>query len=920
LRIYSDILKELAVADPDFAKQLAGHLTDDDLVPLALDPGMFAGDVVWALSLESSFGLAMALGVIEVLRSVPGQIPTYRRYVRQFGEKGPALGKIMAEHLTPVLKLDDPDLFDKFLHTIDIMLEKGVYTLYGPLKTVDLLCAAKDKESLSAYFNLLADTFALDLTYKQCRPFTYTLPTAVAAFAPQKRAYQTQQLCRVIHEDFKLSDSFLEGLSKGLSLLGRQSLEEFVFLALEKYRKNKKTGAKFLSLESKSGMDAFSAMQVTVPLSQVRASIHQYITARTGYPVSIKPLSALSKIGFADNNEHPWVCSDGKTIYLPDEIDYFADRRKNAALFKHLAKLETGFFEFFTFDFDLDKVRFRLGGEILNRRDHDPMVSDLEQFINSFPDKRLAADLFTLFEHSRIKDRLQTLYPGLIRQALPILQAEADSSLDNKNGCLQFLYQTLALNMKIGMDVDMPDDLRTVLGRVKAGYNAKMGHDPVVETSAELVLAFYPDIETLLKQTAKDGDWKPLKTPFQRKIDPQIYFSSHRLWDHIADLIKKQLAEKGIDVYRSDIRKRLCETEGSISLADIRQIVLSRPRPDDPRQPHAPGDGRATGQIDLSQLDLSQLMRQAGVSPGPEPDVSGQTFWHKEWDVRLGDYLHNHARVCRREIQPGENDFYDKTLDRYPGLASRIRYAFELMKPEGLVILRQWVEGDEFDYRALLDFAIDKKAGIMPSDRLYIKRIKKQRDVAVLLLVDLSRSTANLVIDSTKTVLTVEKEAIVLFCEALETVGDEYAVAGFSGSGRLGVDYFGIKDFDEALNQTVRQRISALSPQRSTRMGAAIRHAADQLEKVAAKVKLLIIIGDGFPNDVDYKKEYAISDTRRAIAEARSKNIHTHALTVNISGDPKLDDLYGRVHHHVIADVRALPDKLPRIYSTLTRY
>jgi len=172
-------------------------------------------------------------------------------------------------------------------------------------------------------------------------------------------------------------------------------------------------------------------------------------------------------------------------------------------------------------------------------------------------------------------------------------------------------------------------------------------------------------------------------------------------------------------------------------------------------------------------------------------------------------------------------------------LVKQIRHAFELLKPEGITLLRQWIEGDEFDYRALLDFAIDKKAGVTPSERLYIKRLKQQRDVAVLLLTDLSRSTANLVPGTQSSVLDIEKEAIVLFCEALVVVGDAFAVAGFSGTGRLGADYFRIKDFDEEMSDAVKARINAMSPQRSTRMGAAIRHAAFRLEKVPAKVNLI---------------------------------------------------------------------------------
>jgi nitric oxide reductase activation protein len=169
--------------------------------------------------------------------------------------------------------------------------------------------------------------------------------------------------------------------------------------------------------------------------------------------------------------------------------------------------------------------------------------------------------------------------------------------------------------------------------------------------------------------------------------------------------------------------------------------------------------------------------------------------------------------------------------------------------------------------------------------------------------------------------LDVEKEAIVLFCEALDVLGDLFSIAGFSGTGRLGVDYFRIKEFHESVTVDVRQRISAITPQRSTRLGAAIRHAVCQLEAISSKVRLLIILGDGFPNDVGYKKKYAVADTRKAIAEARSKNIFTHAITVNVNlaANAKLDDIYGHFHHNVLSDVRELPDKLLGIYSTLTK-
>jgi nitric oxide reductase activation protein len=234
--------------------------------------------------------------------------------------------------------------------------------------------------------------------------------------------------------------------------------------------------------------------------------------------------------------------------------------------------------------------------------------------------------------------------------------------------------------------------------------------------------------------------------------------------------------------------------------------------------------------------------------------------------------------------------------------------------------LRHWPEGDAFDYDALLEYALDRKMRITPEDRLYRKRLKVDRDVAVFVLVDLSSSTRKPVQDgSGKSILAVEKEALVLFCEALERVGDAYALAGFSGSGRLACEFFYLKDFNEPLNGEVQGRIGGIRPEKNTRMGPAIRHAAKELKEFPARIKLMIILSDGLPNDQDYSNEYAIADSRSAIRESRSAFVHVHAITVNASNSAHLDNLYGDVHHTVIADVKQLPDKLPRIYRALTR-
>jgi len=360
------------------------------------------------------------------------------------------------------------------------------------------------------------------------------------------------------------------------------------------------------------------------------------------------------------------------------------------------------------------------------------------------------------------------------------------------------------------------------------------------------------------------------------------------------------------------VRQKLVNNKGYLSPEDLEEIVLNEGGDGDRSDDDQPA-------VDLSDIDLAGLLQDSGIEILACGDANEDACRHPEWDCNVGDYLKDYVRVMDNRIQGCEGDFYSQTLERHAGLVKRMRYAFELLRPEGLAILRQWIEGDQFDYRALLDFALDRKAGIMPSDRLYIKRIKQQRDVAVLVLVDLSRSTANQAAGSDETVLDVEKAAIVLLCEALGVVGDKFALAGFSGTGRFGVEYFRIKDFDEPVGPETYANINGMVARRSTRMGAAIRHATQQLEQVSARVRLLMVIGDGFPNDVGYKKAYAIADTRKAILEAMSKNIVFKGISVNMAGDPKLDELYGNLNHNVISDIAELPDKLLRIYGSMTK-
>jgi len=919
-----DPLQRLALLDPDLAAEIR-DITSGGGAPVpetGLD-GLVEETLRW-ISVEVSFGYAVARGYARLLgRGRDGAVSRYREMVADAAREGPHLGRLMADHLPPVLAAPADDLPDRFTAALSAMRRKGAYTLKSPLEALSRLLEGGDLAGGSAFLDLLSAAFSHEMPYGQSLHLTHALPRSVLMFPPEKRWWRIRALIRAVAPDIGLADPFLDGLENGLDRLDREGLDRFVREGLARFRTDPRSGFRFFSLKSRLALETLDRLRKSVTLFEARSELTRYLRARTGFPLSVRPMSDLSGLlrsaAGEDMGNDIAVLSDGRSIYLPEEIDRFGDRGKNRGLYKCLVKLESALYEFGTFHFDLERAA-DLYGMAAPTEDDGNSFSDLDRFAAAFPQPELARDLFTTFEHGRLRLALARSYPGILRQADPLLRAEAKRIRADDGAAespVDRLYGILALGLpdRGGPDPD--------LGKIVSRFSEVMTPEAPVEACALLVRECYgimagvkgaKDFSPLRATTDGRGDYRPLKIPFGRRLPFDLAAAVQGDMDRTARAVKETLEKHGVKVYKSDIRAHLAQNAGTLSLETLESLV--RPETMENRSESDPASG-AGQKIDIP--NLAEILGDRAAPTMPEEDEGGPAFRHREWDCRIGDYLADHVRVREHRLSDAGPGFYRETLERHPGLVRRIRYAFELLRPQGSTLLRQWVEGDDFDYRALLDFAVDRKSGRTPSDRLYIKRVKGGRDVAVLLLVDLSRSTANPAAGGEASVLDVEKAAIVLFCEALQVVGDAFAVAGFSGTGRLGVDYYRIKDFDEDPADAVRGRIAAMTPRRSTRMGAAIRHGTERLAAVPAAVRILLVLGDGFPNDVDYKREYAIEDTRKAILEAGARRIHTRAITVNIAQETGLDDLYGPLHHNVISDVRELPDKLLRIYSALTR-
>jgi len=284
---------------------------------------------------------------------------------------------------------------------------------------------------------------------------------------------------------------------------------------------------------------------------------------------------------------------------------------------------------------------------------------------------------------------------------------------------------------------------------------------------------------------------------------------------------------------------------------------------------------------------------------------------YNEWDYRRRHYRKNWCVLRELDVHPVDEPFVARTRRKYAGLIHSLRKGFEALRGEDKLLKRQ-SDGDNVDFDALVEAWADKHTGRELSERLFTQHHKSERNIAVVFMIDMSGSTKGWINDA-------ERETLVMLCEALEVLGDRYAIYGFSGMTRKRCELYRVKRFDEAYSEEVRRRITGMQPQDYTRMGVVIRHVTRLFECIEARTKLLITLSDGKPDDYDgYRGEYGIEDTRQALLEAKHAGIHPFCVTIDTEARDYLPHMYGHVNYVLLDDVRKLPVKISDIYRRLT--
>jgi hypothetical protein len=661
----------------------------------------------------------------------------------------------------------------------------------------------------------------------------------------------------------------------------------------------------YFALETKGSFEALHSSGVNgLALETIQSLLRLYIEALTGREVDIVPLAAVP---------HETRIGDGKTIHLPSVVNEFGDAGLDFRLYKVLAAHASGQIEFGTYERDSGSLKaafsaisstfdpenadtrdaFALNGYLSPESVSDsaakqmPAGGDYRSVLALFPTPQLARRIFGTLENGRIDSLLRRKYRGLARD-LDLIREH----LRRGRPRITDLPATL-----------VPFELLFQITLLGGALDDAQQYYSQVVSELETVVAEY-----LHNSTAGVAD---------------TLMATGRVYALFQSVIPTDDSLQQVDVPDQQSES---DDENRAAVETMKQRQMDRePRRRDARELfNAWNDPDAEGEPD--QLDGAESWMQAET---PEQVLSeGEVAYnYDEWDRELTDHRLGWCRVVEKQVKHGDRGFVDNTRERHKGAISSIRHQFQLMRPENLIRVANELDGEDYDLNAVIDYVIDRRADGQQSERLYTKRLRRRRDVAVSFLLDQSSSTARTIgrhplqpyTRPGRRIIEIEKEGLVLMSEALEAVGDVYSINGFTSEGRRNVKFYVVKDFDEKYTDEVKRRIGGISYQNNTRLGAAIRHATARLARQDARTRLLIVLSDGRPYDHDYgDARYAREDTREALRQAKNSGITPFCITIDRESEAELRDLYGEIGYTIIDDVLSLPERLPGIYRRLT--
>jgi hypothetical protein len=664
----------------------------------------------------------------------------------------------------------------------------------------------------------------------------------------------------------------------------------------------------YFSVESRKALASVEQALSGVPFRQVARRVKLFVQGLCGTDVAVTACSdSLTSPARAT------VSGDGRTISLPSLLRRYPTAAENERLYLVMAAHEAGHLEFGTYRLTLDSL-----ADLIETVRHRYGPSDeagpdtLDALFQMYPNPALVRDLWIVLEDARIQFLLQTEYPGL-RCDLARFAAESIAPRDPAQGVTPeelIVDGLLRLSTGEAEDTAVPKAVTEEVSLLWSLCRSILKATATAEETVRGVDQVYRKLEELL--TARG----------------EMIRAARREESHDAEAGQTKPEQPG-DQYRP-------VSDGTYRGAmNPEFITWSEERFERPHEPRAQSDGRMRDNVRSDRQDFGSgdvwsegrslpsiveecLSLEVGPQPIREVGIHDrQATLYPEWDHRIQDYRMNWCRVVERPADSGSDEFVTETLATRQSTVKSLRRFFEGLRPPAFRRVARQPDGEEVDLDAAVRRTAELRAGVEGDDRLYIRREKRERDVAVAFLVDISGSTSR-DLGTGRRVIDIEKEGLVLLCEALDAVGDQYGVYAYSGQGRARIEFLTIKDFDDRLGAATAHRLGGLAPRQQNRDGAAIRHATAKLAAREAKNRVLVLLSDGRPLDDQYKDEYSLEDTKAALREARQRGVETFCVTIDREAEQYLRRMYADARYCVIDRLEALPTRLPGIYRQLT--
>ena len=852
----------------------------------------------------------------------------------------------------------------------------------GCFEAVGTINSSIDSKHRARFISLAERLARLGMT--NVAGFIMEVAGALAQVPVEHQGHLLEQAESMADHSTEAVAAFLKNLPQVLGRVSVPQADLWFNQGVALLQENADSGIAYFKLESARSEQVLDTLSSSVELEKVKGLLGLYARALAGSEVELMPAQQLAgkKIGWVSTEQ---ATTDGKHIYLPAVVDHLLRKIENFSWLKVVTTHQLGHLEFESFTFEMDEpstlfedLRSQLVEEYAKGQAEPSLTTDMARFFDLFAVRQLAADVFAVVEDARVDTLLQARYLGLAPDYRWVQAKAQEDRLPIEDLPVQQAMMELLVRLSLDPHQEVPvpvaysEEAHSIASILRRVQNPLV----TVEDTAEATIRIYAIISSLPNDPVAPEDWElqlfeapPFQDGDTQKMVAQIS-QQHR--EAVGEQEDYQAA-KEVN-FRGEFKPEMVQLLSLIrgtesSDEEMEDQALSREALEELLQATTELEFDADGEMTSF---ATNLMKEQGINLPPTQPGSGhqdiphqeekggplevlgpRSYVYDEWDFRANDYRPRWCIVQEKQVVTGETQFFTETLKTHANLMDQIRRQFEAVKPETLRRVRHLAEGEDVDMDDAVQALIDLRSGVTPNEEIYWRRNKTERDVGVVFLLDMSASTAEAVEEAKrdaewdvpsdpaayaawlrtrrgdagrrhyKRIIDVEKESMVLLMTALDLIGDRFGVYGFSGFGRENVEFYIVKDVDEPLSETVKGRLDKVSPLHATRMGPAIRHATQKLEKVQAKTKFLFVISDGRPQDRGYsregvEKEYAVQDTRMALLEARGKDITPFCLTVDRQGHDYLRTMAGDMGYEVLPDVMDLPRRLPQLYRRIT--